>query len=221
MDTMIIACGTIRDEINRAMEIAGRKFPAVFLKPGLDDEPQKLRDAIESEMNQLAEPSLVLLGYGFSNGALVDFPAGKHTLVAPQAEDVLCLVLGSQARRDAIMKAQPTYLITEGWLRGDNIFAAFQKSVDKFGPEKAARLHKSMMSHYKRFLLVDTGVYDLNAYRGQLKDLAGALGLAVEEDKGDLGWLTRLVNGPPWGPDLVKAEPGQMLTIDPQAGSRA
>ncbi len=221
MDTLVIACRTIEDEIKKALQIANRDYPAVFLKPGLDDEPQNLRAALEAEMGQLAGPSRVLLGYGFSNGALVDFPAGKHTLVAPQAEDVLCLILGSQTRRDAIMKAQPTYLITEGWLRGDNIFAAFQKSVDKFGPDKAAKLHKSMMSHYKRFLLVDTGVYDLDAYRGRLEELGRVLGLAVEEDQGDLGWLVRLVSGPPWGKDFVIAEPGQMLTVDPEAGSRA
>lgn len=221
MDTKIIACQTIEDEIKKALEVAGRDYPAVFLGPKLDNEPQKLREAIEAEMNQLAAPSLVLLGYGFSNGTLVDFPAGRHTLVAPQAEDVLCLILGSQRRRDQIIEAMPSYMITKGWLRGDNIFKAFQKSVEKFGPEKAARLHKSMLSHYKRFLLVDTGVYDLNEYRGRLEELGQALGLAVEEEKGDLSWLVRLVSGPPWDQSFVKAEPGRMLTIDPQIGSRA
>jgi len=220
MDTLVIACQTIEDEMKRALELAGRDYPAVFLRPGLDDEPQKLREAIEAEMNKLPDPSLVLLGYGFSNGALVDFPAGRHTLVAPQAEDALCLILGSQVRRDQIMRATPTYLITKGWLRGDNIFKAFQKSVEKFGPEKAARLHKSMLGHYKRFLLVDTGVYDLNEYRGPLEELGQALGLSVEEEKGDVGWLVRLVSGPPWDQGFVKAEPGQTLTIDPQAGSQ-
>jgi len=39
METRIIACATIKDEINKALEIAGRDYPAVFLKPGLDDEP--------------------------------------------------------------------------------------------------------------------------------------------------------------------------------------
>lgn len=220
MKTMIIACRTIEDEMKKALALAGKDYPAAFLKPGLDDEPQKLREAIEAEMDKLPEPTQVLLGYGFSNGALVEFPAGRHSLVAPQAEDVLCLILGSQVRRDQIMQAQPTYLITEGWLRGDNIFKAFEKSVEKFGPEKAARLHKSMMSHYKRFLLVDTGVYDLNEYRGRLEELGQALGLAVEEDKGDLNWLVKLVSGPPWDATFVQATPGQMLTIDPQAGSK-
>ena len=219
METRIIACATIKDEINKALEITGRDFPAVFLKPGLDDEPARLRQAITEEMDKIAEPALVLLGYGFSNGALVDFPAGRHTLVAPQAEDVLCIVLGSQARRDEILNEKPTYFITEGWLRGDNIFSVFGRSVEKYGPEKAARLHKSMMSHYQRFLLVDTGVYDLDQYRDRLAEMGKVLGLAVEEDKGDLNWLVRLVSGPPWGDDFVKAEPGQMLTLDPKAGS--
>ena len=219
METRIIACATIKDEINKALEIAGRDYPAVFLKPGLDDEPARLREAITEEMDKSAEPALILLGYGFSNGALVDFPAGKHTLVAPQAEDVLCLVLGSQARRDAILSEAPTYFITEGWLRGDNIFSVFARSVEKYGPEKAARLHKSMMSHYKRFLLVDTGVYDLDKYRDRLAEMGQVLGLALEEAQGDLSWLVRLVSGPPWGADFVRAEPGQSLTLDPKAGS--
>lgn len=219
MNTVVIACQTIEDEMKKAMELAGRDCPAVFLKPGLDNDPQKLREAITAEMDQLAEPSLVLLGYGFSNGALVDFPAGRHTLVAPQAEDVLCLILGSQTRRDQIMQAKPTYLITEGWLRGDDLFAAYQKSVDKFGPEKAAKLHKAMMSHYQRFLLIDTGVYNLDNYRTRLTELGQALGLPLEEDKGDLTWLTALAAGPPWDNRFIQAQPGQTLTIDPKAGS--
>lgn len=219
MNTVIIACATIKDEIKKALELAGRDYPAVFLKPGLDDKPGDLREAITAEMDQLVEPSLALLGYGFSNGALVDFPAGKHTLVAPQAEDVLCLIMGSQKRRDETLNEKPTYLITEGWLRGDNIFKVFHNLVDKYGQAKAAKMHKATMAHYKRFLLVDTGVYELDQYRGKLRELAEVSGLDVEEAPGDLGWLVRLVSGPPWGEDFVQAEPGGMLTINPMGSN--
>ena len=215
MNTVVIACATIKDEIRKALEMAGRDYPAVFLKPGLDDKPEDLRTAVTAEMDQLSEPSLIMLGYGFSNGAMVDFPAGRHTLAAPQAEDVLCLIMGSQKRRDEILNEKPTYLITEGWLRGDNIFKVFQNSVDKYGPAKAAKMHKAMMAHYKRFLLVDTGVYDLDNYRAKLRELAEVLGLDVEEAPGDLSWLVRLVSGPPWCGDFVQAEPGGKLTINP------
>jgi hypothetical protein len=213
MQTAVIADGAIEDEMKKALAKAGRDYPAVFLEPRLDDDPQKLRAALEAEMDRLPGPSTVLLGYGFSNGALVSFPAGRHRLAAPRAEDGLCLILGSQARRDALLKDRSPYLLTEGWLRGDDLFSAFERSVKKFGPEKAARLHKAMMTHYQRFLLIDTGAYDLDACRGRLQELGAVLGLAVEEAPGDLGWLERLVKGPPWGDDFAVAEPGEMLTI--------
>ncbi|MGL4208550.1 MAG: DUF1638 domain-containing protein, partial [Candidatus Adiutrix sp.] len=189
MNTHIIACAMIKDEIKKVLELSGQNCSHVFLKPNLDDKPEELRSALKEEMAKLGEPSRVLLGYGFSNGTLINFPAGMHTVVAPQAEDVLCLILGSQKRRDEILKASPSYLITEGWLRGDNIFSVFKHSVEKYGAEKAARLHKAMMQHYQRFLLVDTGVYDLDKYRGPLAELGQILGLTVSEDKGDLSWL--------------------------------
>lgn len=213
METVIIACGMVKDEMNQVLKEAGKDYPATYLKPGLDDDPMALREAIEAELNKLPEPSLVLLGYGFSNGALVEFPAGRHTLVAPQGEDAICLVLGSQARRDAILKESPTYFITNGWMRGDGLFKNYEKAVAKYGPEKAAKIQKSIMGHYKRFLLIDTGVYDLDVWRPQLEMMAGILGMTVEEANGDLSWLKRLVQGPPWGDDFVKAEPGGMLTV--------
>lgn len=219
MNTAVIACGTIKDEVTRALELAGKDYPVVTLKPGLDDNPQDLRSAIEEELNKLPEPSLVLLGYGFSNGALVDFPAGRHTLVAPLAEDVICIILGSQKRRDAILNESPAYFITEGWMRGDALFLNYQRALEKYGPEKAAKLQKAMMGAYKRFLLLDTGVYDLNPWRAKFAEMSTLLGIPVEEDKGDLTWLVRLFSGPPWGPDFVQAQPGQSLTIDPKAGS--
>lgn len=221
MKTVVIACGTIKDEMKKALEIAGKDYPLTTLKPGLDDKPQELREAIEAELAKLNEPSLVLLGYGFSNGALVDFPAGIHTLVAPQAEDVICIVLGSQKRRDAFLAERPAYFITEGWMRGDALFINYEKAVSKYGPEKAAKLQKAMMSHYKRFLLLDTGVYDPAPWKVRLGEMGAVLGIPVEEEKGDLSWLVRLVEGPPWGNDFVKAEAGQMLTLDPKAGSQS
>ena len=220
MNTVVIACGTIKDEAKKALETAGKDYPLITLKPGLDDNPQALRDAIQQELDQLDAASLVLLGYGFSNGALVDFPAGRHTLVAPQAEDVICIVLGSQKRRDEILKASPAYFITEGWMRGDALLKNHEKAVEKYGPEKAAKLQKTMMSAYKRFLLLDTGVYDLNSWRAKLEEMGSLLGIPVEVEAGDLSWLVRLFSGPPWGADFVKAGPGDMLTLDPKAGSR-
>ena len=220
METRIIACESIGDEITKALELSGRNLKITFLKPGLDNNPQDLRDAIEGIIKPLSEPETILLGYGFSNGALVDFPAGKHTLVAPEAEDVICLILGSQSRRDAILSEKPSYIITEGWLKGDSLFEDFDKAVEKYGQAKATRLHKSMMAHYQRFLLVDTGVYDIAPYRTKLEELGEILALGVEVEKGDLSWLVRLISGPPWGPDFVKAEPGEYLTIDPKAGSK-
>ena len=218
METLVIACGMIKDEMNQTLKTAGKDYPAVFLKPGLDDDPQALREAIAEEMDKLAEPSLVLLGYGFSNGALVDFPAGRHTLAAPQAEDSICIVLGSQARRDALLKESPTYFITDGWMRGDALFKNYERAVEKYGPEKAAKLQKSMMGHYKRFLLIDTGVYDLDKWRPRLEEMAGILGMTVEEAPGDLSLLARLVSGPPWGHDIVQAGPGEMLTVAAKVG---
>lgn len=220
METRIIACETIKDEIIKALEMAGRDFPTTFLRAGLDNKPENLRQALEAELEPLAEPSLILLGYGFSNGALVEFPAGKHTLVAPEAEDVICLILGSQTRRDAVLAEKLSYIITDGWLKGDSLFVDFDKTVEKRGQEKAVKLYKSMLGFYQRFLLVDTGVYDLVPYRKKLEELGGLLGLPVEDAPGDLSWLVRLVSGPPWDDTFVKAEPGQTLTIDPEAGSK-
>lgn len=219
MNTLVIACGTIKDEAQKALEMTGKKYPLITLKPGLDDNPQALRDAIQQELDKLDEASLILLGYGFSNGALVEFPAGRHILVAPQAEDVICIVLGSQKRRDELLKANPAYFITEGWMRGDALLKNHEKAVEKYGPEKAAKLQKAMMAAYKRFLLVDTGVYDLTTWRGNLEEMGKVLGIPVEVTEGDLSWLERLFSGPPWGSDFVKAEPGEMLTLDPKAGS--
>lgn len=213
MKTLVIACGMVKDEMNQALKTAGKDYPAVYLKPGLDDDPQELRRSIVQEMDKLDEPSLVLLGYGFSNGALTDFPAGRHTLAAPEVEDAICLVLGSQARRDAFLQECPTYFITDGWMRGDALFKNYEKAVEKYGPVKAGKLQKAMMSHYRRFLLIDTGVYDLNKWRPRLEEMAEILGMTVEEVPGDSSLLEGLVSGPPWDERYAQAGPGERLTV--------
>ena len=140
-------------------------------------------------------------------------------LVAPVVYDVRCIVLGSPPRRIEFLNSDPTYFNTEGWMRGDALLKNHEKAVEKYGPEKAAKLQKAMMAAYKRFLLVDTGVYDLTTWRGNLEEMGKVLGIPVEVTEGDLSWLERLFSGPPWVSDFVKAEPGEMLTLDPKAGS--
>ncbi len=73
---------------------------------------------------------------------------------------------------------------------------SYERSVEKYGPERAARLNKMMLKHYKRFGLVDTGTYDMQKAASRVSQLAELTGLETETLPADSAWIDQLLMGP-------------------------
>ena len=212
MKTMLAACKTVEDEVKAAMDRLELDYPVIWLEGGLHDNIDRLRARMRevlAEAEGRCERLLVSLGY--CGGGVSGLTTGRYTTVLPLADDCLSLFLGSMsARREAAQV--PTYYLTAGWLRHENsVVANHDRMEAQYGPAKAVRMSNLMLKHYRRFGLVDTGVYDLEAVAGLVAPLAEKLGLGVEELPGDGSWLERLLTGPHESEDFLVIPPGGEL----------
>jgi hypothetical protein len=139
----------------------------------------------------------------------------KHaTLVVPRVDDCIAMLLGSnEAFSMEAEKERGSYYLAKAYLdECANLVSEHEAMVEKYGEERAVRMMKLVLKHYKRVVLVDTGRYDLEPLRERVREVAELYELAIDEVPG----TTRIVDGlvaDEWGDDYVVAPPGHELTL--------
>jgi hypothetical protein len=195
--------------------------PATYLEYGLHDVSKKLAAAIQGAIDAIAQPSLVLLGYGLCGNGLLGLKAGPHTLVIPRVDDCIALFLGSRAAyQEQFAKVPGTYYLSKGWLEAAvDPMAAYEKYVLKYGQEQADYIFDTMYQNYKRLAFVAQSEDDLERYGPRARAVGEfcreRLGLTYEEIVGSEGYLQQLADAPArvqeLGPEFVVIPPGGVV----------
>jgi hypothetical protein len=196
MDTILIACETISDEIEGALDFLGLNYEIRWLEGGLHNSPERLRlrmRQVLDEADGACDRLLVALGY--CGGGLSGLTTGNYETVLPMTDDCLTLLLGSmKARREASRPV--TYFLTEGWLRHENnLVGSYENAKKKFSPKIADMVNRSMLEGYSRLGLLDTKSYDLEKVVELVTPMAEDLNLSVETLPVDFSWLFDFLRG--------------------------
>ena len=199
MDTVLVSCGTLEDEVRKVLTGMPNPPRLVFTEAALHDKPtSQMRDALQKELDALGpEIRRVLFAYGLCGGAIRGLVTGDFTLIVPRVDDCLPLLLGS---REKVSEASqvPSFFLTAGWLKFSN--KCYYDTLSHMGERKTAMAYEMMLANYKRFLFIDTGAYDLVQAHGDMEDRLRRHRLTADSVPGNLAWLMRLVTGP-WPQD--------------------
>lgn len=211
MKTLLLCCKTIEHEIQLAMEQTGVHYPIRWVESGLHNIPSQLTDRLRQELHALPpDTDRLLLGFGYCGNAITGLSTGSFEMIVPRADDCITLMLGSYRRRQEIMEEAGSYFLTEGWLNGErNIWVEFEHARARYGEARARKLYASMLSHYSRLAVVDTGAYDVERICPTTEMIARELGLRHEVLPGSMDLFRRLLTGP-WDDDTF-------LTIPPNS----
>ena len=196
MKTAVIACKTMEDELNWAMERTGSDYPLFWLEQGLHNVPQMLNDAVQTALDA-AGAQRVLLAMGFCGNALVGLRVPAVELIVPRVDDCISLLLGSVKRRLEISREYSAYFFTEGWLRGErNIWVEHQHMLETYGEELTEELEKSMFGHYRTLGLLDCGIKPIEPLVEGTKMIADGLHLTQQVIPASARYLADLLTGP-------------------------
>ena len=202
MQTILVACNTVEDEVKNALDRLGLDYSIVWVEGGLHDTPALLRARINEILREAeGKCDRLIFALGYCGGGMSDLKTGSYTTIIPLADDCLSILLGSIKARKAA-STPVTYFLTAGWMRHEtNLVDSYQRTVERYGQVKADRINKMMLANYERFGLVDTGCYDLEQAAERVGPLAKTVNLSVEQLPGDDSWLNRLLTGPHDNPD--------------------
>ena len=161
--TALVCCETIRDEIILVLGTVDTSPDLYWIESGLHNSPERLRSRLQETLDSLdGQFDRVLLAFGFCGNAIIGIETRGFELIFPRVDDCISLLLGSDDRRREIGETG-TYFFTRGWLLGEeNMWNEYQFSVETYGEEAAKMIYDSMLAHYSRLGILDTGAYDLS-----------------------------------------------------------
>jgi len=211
--TLVMACATVIEEMIPLMPEGMQHQVFDF---GLHVNPERLRHTLQEAIDKVSgQVDTIILGYGMCSMAVVGIQANGCRLVAPRVDDCIAIFMGSHAAYADQSRAEPgTYYLTKGWIEvGDTPFSDYERTVQRYGKEKAERIYKLLMGNYKRLALINSGQYELEKYREYTKRTAEKFGLRYEEIEGSDALVRKMLLGP-WDEEFVVIEPGETFSCE-------
>lgn len=177
-----------------------KSFDQIFYQDsGLHVYPKKLKQATQEQIDQISNPSLIVLGYGLCGNGLHEIQAGQHTLVIPRVDDCIALLMGSRARYLAEKeKNAGTYFMTRGWLDSEaNPLAEYNQTASRLGEKKALLVMDIQYKNYSRLMFVAHDEKDFDSYQNKIQPVAEFCQrweMKYEQYLGDIDYIRRMVD---------------------------
>src|SRR3989304_58946 len=157
MGRKLVVCEVLGHEL----ESCGlRRDSVIMVEQGLHRRPNGLREELQRIIDGQPAGETIGLAYGLCGNGLLGLRAGQHSLVVPRVDDCIGLLLGSRQVHRQVLQTEPgTYFLSRGWIGyGADPWVEYERAAEKYGPERARRLLRSMMRNYRRVAVIDTGV---------------------------------------------------------------
>ena len=162
--TVIIACRVMQEHLRQLLP---EGTAVTYLEVTLHNTPKKLGAALQQEIDAIAQPSNVIIGYGLCGNGLVGVKSGAHTLIIPRTHDCVAIFLGSHQRYVQRFFANPnTYYLTRGWLDAkDEPLQDYLDYVRDYDEETADYLVEMKYRHYRKLCMVGYSRQELEECR--------------------------------------------------------
>lgn len=194
MRRIILACETIKDEVEHVMRLTHCNYNVKWIESGLHNSPVKLNARLQEELDKLNHYDQILMAFGSCGKAVHGLKSGNFEIILPLVDDCFTLLLGSKEIRDKINEETPTYFLTEGWLRGErNIWIEYEYALKKYGEKSGRSIMALVLGNYKRLSVIGLGCNNMTALISQTRRIASELKLDHEVLSGSVDYLTELL----------------------------
>ena len=197
--TLVLACTTLKPELQNAIEAVGCEYPVRWLESGLHNVPKILNKALQEQVDQADADGFekILFSFGFCGNSFTGLNTRRCECIIPRVDDCISLLLGSVKNRQELQQAAGTYFMTKGWIDGErNIMVEYNYTMEKYGEELGEEIFEMMFGHYKRIGILDTQCYEMSDVIKEAEQMAQVLHLGCEVFPASNDYLKALLTGP-------------------------
>lgn len=195
--TVVISCESNRPELEKINNITSCHYPFYILDAKYHDRPDKLKQELQSVLNDIRDVDAVLLAMGYCGNALTGIRAGNFRIIIPKVDDCLTLFLGSLEKRQAVENTERTFFLTKGWLDSErNILRQYSSLQKRYGKESAAFVYRTMFEHYEKLGLIDSGLFPVEPQAEKMESVSRLLHLPYEILSGSCDMILSLFINP-------------------------
>jgi len=214
--TCMVACETIKREVEACLRELNVDYPIYWIESGLHNTPAKLLARLQETIDNLPDDyTHVLMAFGTCGNSVIGLNTQSHTIILPRVDDCISLMMGSVATRVAFAKEHKAYYLTRGWMDGENnIVTGYDMAVEAYGEELAMEIHEDMLGHYNSLAFLDTGTYDIAELADQTKDFADRFNLKQMTAPTTFAFLKALFKGPWDAEQFIVKQPGETFTAE-------
>lgn len=211
----VIACEVLAREVCYAGLITSNIVHVVFKTKGLHDNPERMREELQEEIDKISSSSekyqAIVLIYGLCSNGTMGLTARNIPLIIPRAHDCITLFLGSKQRyAEEFSKNPGTYYFTTGWVErgsesvgrtsasGYGLGKTYEEYVKLYGEDNARYLFELEQSWLKRYNLatyIDMGLPIPFSYEEEVKREAEKRGWRYRRIEGDMRLILNAING--------------------------
>ncbi|MCG8564734.1 MAG: DUF1638 domain-containing protein [Desulfobacterales bacterium] len=185
----VIACEIIRLELEHLLvELDWEPDQIKFMDSALHNVPEKMRTTLIQEINEMGKDvDAILLGYGTCQSLENIQDEVETRLIHPKIDDCICMMLGPDNYAKELDKEAGTWFMTPGWAEVGVEMVIKELKLDRVREKGKDPLEfaKMMFAHYKRVLLVDTGVGNEDQMMEKSHEFCGHFNLNLERIRVD------------------------------------
>ena len=218
MNTVILACSSLKDYVEEAQRKVSSDFPVVYLNRIYHRDPREMREHILTALNELPEPTetvLVAMGYCGGSWESVQSPC---RLVIPKIDDCVSLLLQMGDLPISNLKKPGHLYVREKDPGRECFYAIFERLTENLDAETKERYHNDWKQLYSEIDIMDTGLNDCRRaeYREKVQKDADWLDAELSYVRGGTHLLEKLFAGK-WDEQFLvlqkgeKAEKSQVL----------
>lgn len=218
----VISCHVLWRELCHFASVSKNIFNFHFLKQGLHNTPDMLRQQVQEAIDAVdGDYDAILIGYGLCSNGLVDIQARDKKLVIMRGHDCITFLLGSKKRYQEYFDRHPgTYWYSPGWIdttlmpgkqRLELIHQEYKEKYGEANAEYLMEIERRWICDYSRAAYVDLGFYDTQSYKEFTHKCAQELSWHYDELAGDPQLIVNFLEGNWDSHDFLIVQPGEKV----------
>ena len=191
-DTLILACPTLRYELEKSLQEQNTEAKVEYLPQRLHSEPEKMHEFLQSKLDSLQNVDRVVMCVSSCGGSTAGLLASTVEIVVPRTRDCLDILL-SRSSLDKLERDLGGVYFTKGWMDySKQTDIDMDRLTEKLGKEEAEAYLYDLYRTCNSFYIIDTGCYDVEEVREYASPLVKLVNGTLAVVNGEYGILQKV-----------------------------